>query len=427
MASDQRLIRTGGSRLKHTPPFDGFRGVGVLIVVFYHAELLLRMSGALIVIDWFFIASGFLITMIILDEREATGTNSLRRFYERRILRLFPAMYAMIGTFTVLMLVLTGVSSDIRDKLGNWWIDALGAATYSYYLVAAIIPGKVTGAIGHTWSLSLEEQFYFVWPVVLIFVLNKARRTSDRNLIIALITFIATMFALRMGLHYVARVATEGEPLGTIRFVDKENPTFAGILYRIAGVRPDMIAFGCLLAFVYKYLPDPLSKRASRTLTVMGVVGAVTMFVYMFVANRYQGLRVFGRGVFDLIGGPAYNVTLVLMGFFILDLYVHPDGPLARVLSFKPLTWLGVRSYGIYLWHILPILPFVPVLQSSWGVKKLILGLIAGSAGIAAGIGSFRFIERPFLRLKETKFRRPHEETGAGRDGVPDKPVQRSA
>lgn len=413
MASDQRLIRTGGSRLRHTPSFDGFRGVGVLIVVFYHAELLLFMGGALIVIDWFFIASGFLITMIVLDERAATGTNSLRRFYERRVLRLFPAMYAMIATFTVLMLILTAVSSEVRDKLSNWWIDALAAATYSYYLVAAIIPNKVTGAIGHTWSLSLEEQFYFVWPVVLIFVLNKARRVSDRNLIIGLVLFISTMFALRMGLHHVARVAVDGEPIGAILFTDKNHPTLAGILYRIAGVRPDMIAFGCLLAFIYKYLPDPLPTRARRTLSVLGPVGAVTMFGYMFVANRLQGLRLFGRGVFDLIGGPAYNIALLLMGFFILDLYVHPEGPLARLLSFKPLTWLGVRSYGIYLWHILPILAFVPVIQNSWGVRKLLVGLVAGALGIAAGVGSFRFIERPFLHLKETKFRRPHEQSDA--------------
>lgn len=427
MASDQRLINTGGSRLRHTPSFDGFRGVGVLIVVFYHAELLLFMGGALIVIDWFFVASGFLITMIILDEREGTGTNSLRRFYERRVLRLFPAMYAMIATFTVLMVILTAVSSEVRDKLGNWWIDALAAATYSYYLVAAVIPNKVTGAIGHTWSLSLEEQFYFIWPVVLIFVLNKARRASDRSLIIGLVAFIATMFALRFGLHHVARVGVKGEPIGTILYSDKNDPTLAGMLYRIAGVRPDMIAFGCLLAFIYKRLPDPLPDRARRVLTVLGPAGAIVMFAYMFVANRFQGFRFLGRGVFDLIGGPAYNIALLLMGVFILDLYVRPEGLIARALSFKPLAWLGIRSYGIYLWHVLPILIFLPAIQKSWGASKLILGLIAGAVGIAAGVASFRFIERPFLRLKETKFRRPHEETGAGRDGVPDKPVQRSA
>lgn len=408
--NDQRLIRTDGPRLTHTPSFDGFRGLGVLIVVFYHAELLTWLGGALIVIDWFFIASGFLITMIILDERHATGTNSLRRFYERRVLRLFPAMYAMIITFTVLMLILTAASAKVRDELGNWWIDALGAATYSYYLVAAIIPNKVTGAIGHTWSLSLEEQFYFVWPILLIFALNKARKSSDRALLVGLVLFIAVMFALRFSLHHVAIVGDEAGQVGAIGYTDKDNPSLAGILYRIAGVRPDMIAYGAVLAFVYKALPNPLDERWRRLLGILGGIGCFVMFGYMAVANRLSDFRVFNRGFFDLLGGPAYNIALLFTGIFILDLYVRPEGLIARGLSFGPLRWLGIRSYGVYLWHVLPILVFLPAIQNSWGVKRLILGLIAGSIGIAAGVASFRFIEKPFLHIKETKFRRPHDE-----------------
>lgn len=411
MTNDQRLIKTGGQRLRHSPSFDGIRGALVLVVVFYHSEVVAWMGGALIAIDWFFIASGFLITMIILDEREGTGTNSLRRFYERRVLRLFPAMYAMITTFALMMIAAMVFSSEAREKLGNWWIDAVAAATYSYYLVAAIIPGKITGAIGHTWSLSLEEQFYFIWPVLLILVLNRAKRGSDRNLIIGLVAFIVTMFALRIGLHHIAIIRAPGEPAGSILYTDKDNPTLAGILYRIAGVRPDMIAYGCLLAFVYKRLPDPLPPKWSRVLSTIGPIGMFSMIIYIGAANRLPEWRVFNRGVLDLIGGPAYNIILVLIGVFVLDLYVHPGGTIAKVLSIKPLTWLGVRSYGIYLWHVLPLLIFLPIIQDSWGIRRLALGLVAGCIGISVGALSFRYIERPFLRMKETKFRRPHEET----------------
>lgn len=416
--SNDRLIRTGGPRLRHTPSFDGFRGVGVLIVVFFHSEVSAWLGGSLIVIDWFFIASGFLITMIVLDEREGTGTNSLRRFYERRVLRLFPAMYAMIATFVALMLIASAVSSEARDKLSNWWIDALGAATYSYYLVAAFLPGKVTGAVGHTWSLSLEEQFYFIWPVVLIVVLNKARRASDRNLIIGLVAFIATFFALRIGLHHMAIVRGPGEPVSSITFVDHAHPTFAGVLYRIAAVRPDMIAYGCLLAFIYKYLPKPLDSRARTVLMIAGNVGWVTMAGFIIGANRLPGLRFFDRGLLDLIGGPVYNIALILLGPFILYLYMYPESTIGRLLCFKPLTWLGIRSYGIYLWHVLPILFFLPAIQNSYGARRLALGLFAGLLGIGAGIASFKFIERPFLHIKETKFRRPHDQLAQSSDGT---------
>lgn len=425
MTSGTRLIQTGGGRLHHAPSLDGFRGIGVLIVVFYHAEVLSWMAGSPILIDWFFVASGFLITMIVLDEREATGTNSLRRFYERRVLRLFPAMYAMIATFVVMMVIAMVAIPSVREEAGNWWIDALGASTYSYYLVAAIIPAKVTGLIGHTWSLSLEEQFYFIWPLILFFVLNRARRSSDRTLLLLMVGFITVMIALRMGLHNrIAIIGQPGQKVADLQYTDVDDPTFAGIVYRIAGVRPDMIAYGCLMGIIHKKLPDPLSPSAQRRLTVLSNIGLFGLVGYLFASNRFRGFQVMDRGVFDLIGGPAYNIALLLIGPFVLDLYRRPHSWFSQALSWKPLRYLGVRTYGIYLWHVLPLLLFLPMLSEMWGVRRLVLGMIAGSIAVVPGILSFRYIERPFLRLKETKFRRPQDEasspTPPDPDGRPD-------
>lgn len=416
MTDQARLIKTGGGRLHHAPSLDGFRGAGVLIVVFYHAEVLSWMAGAPILIDWFFVASGFLITMIVLDERESTGTNSLRRFYERRVLRLFPAMYAMIAAFVAAMLIATLAVPSVREDASGWWIDALGAATYSYYLVAAVIPNKITGLIGHTWSLSLEEQFYFVWPLILFFVLNKARRSADRALLISIGGFMALMIALRMGLHnQIATFTDVGGGIVELGYSDKNDPNLAGIIYRIAGVRPDMIAYGCVLAIIHKRLPDPLPDRARRGLTLLSNVGVVVIIAYMLVANRFREFQFAGRGVFDLIGGPAYNIALLFLGPFVLDLYRRPDGLFARTISWKPFRYLGVRTYGIYLWHVIALLPFLAMITDLWGARRLAVGLVAGTVAVIPGILSFKYIEKPFLHIKETRFRRPQDEMNTGR------------
>ena len=105
MSDAGRLIRVDGPKLGHIPAFDGFRGLFVLQVVLYHALVTDFLEGSPIIIDWFFVASGFLITSLLLDERRATDNTDLRRFYQRRALRLFPAMYLMIAVATVILII----------------------------------------------------------------------------------------------------------------------------------------------------------------------------------------------------------------------------------------------------------------------------------------------------------------------------------
>ena len=201
MAEPGRLINLEGPKLGHIPAFDGFRGLFVMQVLLYHALVSDFLKGSPIIIDWFFVASGFLITSLLLDEHRSTGANDLRTFYQRRALRLFPAMYLMIGAFVVIMLLAVTFSQEARDALGPWWVEALAAGTYCYYIVAAFMPGELDGALGHTWSLTVEEQFYFLWPLFLTFTLRKRRRTSDRNLIIGAIAFIVLVMGARVVLH----------------------------------------------------------------------------------------------------------------------------------------------------------------------------------------------------------------------------------
>ncbi len=394
-SQERRLIRIPGERLGHIPSFDGFRGIFVLQVVFYHATLTDFLRGSPIIIDWFFVASGFLITTLLLDEVNRSGDIAMRRFYTRRALRLFPAMYAMLAVFTVFMLVLHFVIPEQMKEAGLWWLEVLSAAVYSYFLVAAFFPASF-GLIGHTWSLTVEEQFYFFWPMLLRRTLHRATRRADRRLIVGCLVFIAVCVGLRMSLQHV--VVWEGaEP----RFVDQDGITWQGVLYRIAAVRPDMIVVGCLLAFVLRRVPRPVPATLIRWLRVLGPLSWVTFVGFMLVSNRVRG--------FELFGSVGYQAALFFLPVMVMDLYLRPASLMARAMSVRPMRWLGLRSYGVYLWHIPVLLPFLPAIANSYGPTRYVLGLVAGLLGVGMGLLSYRYVEMPFLRIKETRFMAPQD------------------
>lgn len=408
MSDGQRLIKVDGERLGHIPSFDGLRGLFVLLVVGYHSSVTSKFLGTPIVIDWFFVASGFLITTLILDEKNATGTVSLRNFYSRRVLRLFPAMYAMLGIVTLMLLGLRLADPGAFDPKALPWLEIVAAATYCYYVFAAFVPGRI-GIIGHTWSLTVEEHFYFVWPLLLNRTLKKGTRRNDRNLIVGAVGFVALMVFLRVWLNHM--VVFTPQQVG--EFVDgcvkgaKDHlvcptpVTWKGVVYRIAAVRPDMIVVGCLTAFVARAVPRPVPESVRRLLAWLGPLGWVLFVTILVGAGRGPGLGLFG--------GPVYQLALFGLAPITLDLYFRPSTPYARLLSARPLRYLGARSYGIYLWHVPVVLPFLGLIDNAVGVQKLVVGLFVSALGILAGMASYRFVERPFLRLKETRFRRAEE------------------
>jgi peptidoglycan/LPS O-acetylase OafA/YrhL len=403
MSDGSRLIRVDGPSLGYIPAFDGFRGVFVLQVVLYHALVTDFLRGSPIIIDWFFVASGFLITSLLLDERSRSGANDLRRFYQRRALRLFPAMYLMIAVATVMLVVAVNFVPAAQEQLGNWWIEPLAAATYSYYVVAAFLPGELDGVLGHTWSLTVEEQFYFIWPLVLLVVLKARRRRSDVRLIVGSVLFVAVLMAIRVG--FQSDIVQFGPDGAT--FTDEGDPTVQGVLYRLASARPDMIVYGCLFALVNRAIPRPLTERWRRGIAVGGAAGWVGFVGFILLGNRVPG--------FELFGGPAYQVCLLLLGPMILDLYLRQDSRAARWLAHPALRWLGVRSYGIYLWHIPVLFLFLAAGDGMTRAQRIPIGLVGAAAGVAAGVASFRFIELPFLRLKDRRFSEvPVTTSGAG-------------
>jgi peptidoglycan/LPS O-acetylase OafA/YrhL len=395
---DGRLIKVQGERLGHIPSFDGLRGLFVLQIVLYHAEVTDRLGGTPIIIDWFFAASGFLITTLLLDEQNRSGSIDLRNFYTRRVLRLFPAMYAMIAFFSILLLALNLIAPTEGTEL--WWVESLAAGLYVYFLVAAFFPGTF-GLIGHTWSLTVEEQFYFFWPPILRRTLRKATRGADLRLIAGAIAFISVFVFLRMRLQFVIEEGEGTEP----QFYDEGNLTWQGVVYRIVAVRPDMIVYGCLLAFVARWIPRPVPDRIRRLLAVAGITG------WLLFGAALVFTKPGPPGFAALFGGPLYQLALLGIGGIVLDGYFRQESFYSRWFSARPWRYLGQRSYGIYLWHIPVLLPFLPAITSTYGVPKLVLGLIASAAGVGAGLLSYRYIERRFLRIKDTRFSPRYERT----------------
>ncbi len=385
---ERRLIQVDGPPLGHIPSFDGLRGLFIIQVVLYHAEVTLFIKGSPILIDWFFVASGFLITTLLLDEFNKTGDIGLRRFYKRRALRLFPAMYAMIAVFSVLMFVAMRFIPDQDGLESMWWLESLSASLYVYNIVAAFFPGTM-GILGYLWSLAVEEQFYFGWPPVLRRILRKRTRRTDMILIGGAIGFVVVFFGLRYGLgSAIETSATTGHPT----YADEGDITWKGVVYRIASTRPDVIVLGCLAAVIARKIPRPVPERIRKVLAV------VAIFAWGWFGLVLLTCAPGAPSAFSMFGGPVYQFGLLMLVPIMLDGYLRPTTWYSRLFSMKWSQWLGLRIYGIYVWHGIVLLMCAPMILGAYGLERRIIGTVASALAIGAGLLSYRFLEQRFLR-----------------------------
>ena len=388
LTHERRLIQVDGPSLGHIPSFDGLRGLFIIQVVLYHAEVTLFIKGSPILIDWFFVASGFLITTLLLDEFKKTGDIGLRRFYKRRALRLFPAMYAMIAVFSVLMFVAMRFIPDQDGLESLWWLESLSAALYVYNIVAAFFPGTM-GILGYLWSLAVEEQFYFGWPPLMRRILRKRTRRTDMVLIGGAITFVVVFFGLRYGLgSAIETSASTGNPT----YADEGDITWQGVVYRIASTRPDVIVLGCLTAVLARKIPRPVPERIRKVLAVVA-----------YIAWAWFGLVLLtcapgAPSAFSMFGGPVYQIGLLMLVPIMLDGYLRQDTWYSRLFSMKWAQWLGLRIYGIYVWHGIVLLMCAPAILGAYGMQRRLIGTAASVLAIGAGLLSYRFLEQRFLR-----------------------------
>lgn len=357
----------------HIPALDGLRGIAVLLVVAFHAirPLTPWVKGGFIGVDIFFVLSGYLITTLLLREFEQNGRISLPRFYVRRILRLVPALW------TLLLCMLTLVWWRDREIFPHVLREAAWSAAYLSNWVQAFNSLEM-GYFSHTWSLSIEEQFYLLWPALLVWLV--ACGGARRALHVALALALAAWFW---------RCALLWQGAG-------------GRIYHSLDTRFDTPMWGCALA-AWLHGRQPFSASTGRTLRFFAAAGTL---VLLLSATHWD------------IGSPAAytfgSVTVAWLAVLLIaDAANNPLSLLRPMLSWRPLTFLGAISYGLYLWHwSLEVF----LARQGWILRAplhpLDVALFITLCCLVASV-SFYVVERPFLRLK-ARFAPPTKNSAGG-------------
>jgi len=347
------LQATGEWRLGHRPALDGLRGIAAFVVLASHAELTYLRGGG-IGVDLFFALSGFLITTLLLEERREHGQIALLKFYARRAVRLFPA----------LALLLLGVAA-----MGATLADIGAAAMYVGNWSRAF--GADLGVLGHTWSLAIEEQFYLVWPLVVVAAAAVSRRIGARVEVVVLVASLA------------GALASAGA-----RLLIWDGMNIARV-YNGTDTRSENLLYGCALAALVTLIDaDRLRVAFARAF-----LPAASLLVALLVFESSSGW------VYEYV---AFGYTAIALACTVVVAHVvlSPTSLAARALSTSPLVALGAVSYGFYLWQF-PVMHVLHVAGFS-GVVSLGAGFVLAAALAAL---SWVLLERPAQRVLGPRFR----------------------
>ncbi|MGV0852077.1 acyltransferase family protein [Mycolicibacterium phlei] len=359
------------------PALDGIRAVAVALVLADHGGIP-GVSGGFLGVDVFFVLSGFLITSLLLDEHALTGRIGLRDFWIRRFRRLLPALLVMVLAVVAARGLFAAESiAGLRDEavaaffwVANW---AFVVQHTDYFA-----QGAPPSPLQHTWSLGVEEQFYLLWPVLLIGLAWLFCR-RDR-------------FRLRWAVFGLATVGAAASAYAAIHFVDDAT---LNRIYFGTDTRAQALLVGAAAAalLVHDWTTVTLGGPVIRTrwlrwaARVLSVVGVAVLAV---AAHRATG------SVADFHGGLLIIVALaavLVIGAVALD----QDGPVARVLAWRPLVALGAISYGVYLWHW-PIFLVINGERTGWSGWALFAARCAATL-VVAGL-SWWLLEQPIQRWR---------------------------
>jgi peptidoglycan/LPS O-acetylase OafA/YrhL len=342
-------------RFQYTPSFDGLRGIAVLCVLLTHASPWFK--GGWIGVDLFFALSGYLITSLLQNEYYASGHISFAKFYARRALRLFPPL-----------LVCLAMANLLWAYTPEYYVGAnrLLATLAGLFYFANLVQWKVLGMLQHLWSLSVEEHFYLVWPMIVSAFLFKI--TLSHRILFLVLTgcFIATVriFVFQFDLAY---------------------GLFVIDAYTFTVCRMDAILMGSVLAVVLPH-SDVKSRPNVNIDCAFGVLLCLLAAIVLFVRES----NIYWRN-----GGFIFTDLLCLS--IVAIAAKRPNQPL---LSSKILCWVGRRSYGIYLYHLPIFLTLVVLRRRHSPVNYLLVTALMFAVTILVAALSYRFIERPVLRYK---------------------------
>ena len=351
--------------IRYIPAIDGLRAVAVIAVMLYHLGFT-WIPGGFLGVDLFFVISGYVITRLLLDSIQRSGGLDLRAFYKARIRRLFPPLVFMI--FVTIIYISIWAPETMRRFISdspfallggmNWW---LVFRQTDYFDTISRPP-----LLQHTWSLGVEAQFYFIWPLILLLVLRQFGKAKipGAALIIAAFSGIALLL-----------VSYE---------VDAANTSQVSHVYFGTDTHSIGLFLGAALAvsWVPQNLQEQVNRRAQDFIDGIGVIGFVGLLGVFLLVNESDPT--------------LYKLAFPLAGIFgcaILTSIVHPASRFAPILSSRVAVWIGERSYAIYLWHWVVFQvtrPAVDLEGSTWALYALRILVVFALADI-----SLRLVELP--------------------------------
>ena len=350
------------SKLRYMPALDGLRGVAVIGVILFHAGV---VSGGFLGVDLFFVLSGFLITSLLLKEREEQQRVDLLQFWVRRARRLLPPLLLVLTAVALYAATLAAPTelSRIRDDgiaslfyYANW--QAL-SSEQSYWDLFSI-----PSPLAHCWSLAIEEQFYLLWPLLVITLWRFSPRRA-RNLLLTLCTVGTLMSWGWLAYHYLPDVDTSRAYFGT-------------------DTRASALFIGAAFA---------AWRKEADSVTVQPALGAAAVVATLFLLVSWWWFH--GHSPWLYWGG--FAVCQVAVVVLLAECAQATPGLVGKTLSWPPLRYVGQISYGLYLWHW-PL--FVVVSEARLGFGGVPLLALRLSLSLLLAVACHRFVERPLSRVQ---------------------------
>jgi peptidoglycan/LPS O-acetylase OafA/YrhL len=384
----------------YLPGLDGLRALAVLAVIVYHANPA-WLPGGFLGVEVFFVISGYLITLLLVAEEERTGAISLRDFWARRARRLLPAL------FTMMVLLIMWTSIRERDSLGALRGDVVAGALYGSNWFQVWVGAGYTAVndfapLRHLWSLAVEEQFYVLWPVIMLVILRLGRDRLPRVAMwfLGIATAIAGLVALLMPTGRIGEsCASTPNAYWTIgeRCISKID-----LLYLSTPTRATGLLLGAALAIVwrpYALLRGPMKRKGP----MMDPVAIIGLILLGFLIYKVHIVHLIGED--GLHADPwLFRGGLFLTGIatlMVISAVAHQKAFTGRVLGNVVLRTIGERSYGLYLYHW----PVFQALRHETGIALKPHEFIAAMLVTAVITEiSYRYVELPIRerRLKES-------------------------